>query len=129
MPQSMNAWAPSEQTLPSKYNAHVTLTLRTILHVDGETTLWITTTSHPYCCQLNQRYTTCYMEQPHNCNEQLVANTSSPAPLITVSRLFCKLVLPFYLSEGKSCHQTILSRLFMAAEILAVRCSCVAVPL
>ena len=37
--------------------AHVALTLRTILHVDGETTLWITT-SHPYCCQLNQRYTT-----------------------------------------------------------------------
>ena len=25
--------------------AHVALTLRTILHVDGETTLWITTTS------------------------------------------------------------------------------------
>ena len=53
--------------------AHVTLTLRTILHVDGETTLWITTTSDPYCCQLNQRYTTCYMEQPHNCNEQRVS--------------------------------------------------------
>ena len=43
------------------------------------------------------------------------ANTSSPAPLVTVSRLFCILVLPFYLSEGQSCHQTILSRLFMAA--------------
>ena len=52
---------------------HVALTLRKILHVDGETTLWITTTSDPYCCQLNQRYTTCYMEQPHNCNEQLVS--------------------------------------------------------
>ena len=51
--------------------AHVASTLRTILHVDGETTLWITT-SDPYCCQLNQRYTTCYMEQPHDCNEQLV---------------------------------------------------------
>ena len=38
--------------------AHVALTPRTILHVDGETTMWITTTSDPYCCQLNQRYTT-----------------------------------------------------------------------
>ena len=56
------------------------------------------------------------------------ANTSSPAPLVTVIRLVCILVLPFYLSEGQSCHQTILSRLFMAAEILADRCSCVAVP-
>ena len=27
--------------------AHVALSLRTILHVDGETTLWITTTSDP----------------------------------------------------------------------------------
>ena len=42
--------------------------------------------------------------------------------------LFFTLVLTFYLSEGHSCHQTILSSLFMAAEILAVRCSCVAVP-
>ena len=56
------------------------------------------------------------------------ANTSSPAPLVTVSRLFSILVWTFYLSEGQTCHQTILSRLFTAAEILAVRCSCVAVP-
>ena len=28
------------------------------------------TTSEPDCCQLNQRYTTCYMDRPHNCNEQ-----------------------------------------------------------
>ena len=54
--------------------AHVTLNLRTIYTpygwrddpVDNDN-------SHPYCCQVNQRYTTCYMEQPHNCNEQLVS--------------------------------------------------------
>ena len=61
------------------------MTLRTILHVDGETTLWITTTSEPYayCCQFHQRYTTCYMEQPHDCNEQLV----SQPPLTDVTGL------------------------------------------
>ena len=56
------------------------------------------------------------------------ANTSSPAPLVTVSRLFCIVVLPFYLSEGQSSHQTILSRLCMVAQIVAAHCSCVAVP-
>ena len=39
---------------------------------------------------------------------------------MTISRLFCILVLPFYLSEGQSSHQTTLSRLFMAADIVAV---------
>ena len=56
--------------------AYVALTSMTItyhleLHLDGETTMWIMTASEQDCCQLNQRYTTCYMDQPHNCNEQL----------------------------------------------------------
>ena len=41
------------------------------IHLHGETTMLITTTSEQDCCQLNQRYTTCYMDPPHNCNEQL----------------------------------------------------------
>ena len=60
-----DAWASSscERTEPSQvcaysidfYDNNIPL-----LHLDGETTMWITTTSEPDCCQLNQRYTTCY---------------------------------------------------------------------
>ena len=77
-----DAWASSscERTVPSKvcacsidfYDNNIPL-----LHLDGETTMWITTTSEPDCCQLNQRYTTCYMDPPHNCNEQLYTHSIS----------------------------------------------------
>ena len=71
-----DAWASSscERMVPSQvctcsidlYDNNIP-----ILHLDGETTMWITTASEQDCCQLNQWYTTCYMDPPHNCNEQL----------------------------------------------------------
>ena len=77
-----DAWASSscERTVPSQvcawyidiYDNNIPL-----LHLDGETTMWITTTSEPDCRQLNQRHTTCYMDPPHNCNVQLYIPTVS----------------------------------------------------
>ena len=74
-----DAWASSscERTVSSQvcacsidfYNNNIPL-----LHLDGETTMWITTTSEQDCCQLNQRYETCYMDPPHNCNEQYISH-------------------------------------------------------
>ena len=72
-----DVWASSscERTVPSQvcacsidlYDNNIPL-----LHMDGETTMWITTASEQDCCQLNQRYQhTIKMDPPHNCNEQL----------------------------------------------------------
>ena len=61
-----DTWASSscERTVPSQvcsrsidfYDNNIPL-----LYLGGETTMWITTTSEPDCCQLNQLYTTCYI--------------------------------------------------------------------
>ena len=71
-----DAWASSScgRTMPSKVCAcsiDICDNNISLLHLDSETTMWITTSSEPDSCQLNQRYTTCYMDPPHNCNEQL----------------------------------------------------------
>ena len=63
-----------EQTVPSQVCAcGIALYDNTIplLDLDGETTLYTRTAAEPDSWQLNQRYTTYYMDPPHNCNEQL----------------------------------------------------------
>ncbi len=88
-----DAWASSscERIVPSEvcarsidfYDNNILL-----LHLDGETTMWITTTSEPDCCQLNQRYITCYMGPPHNCNEHIPTVSQSRTDVTGLSDMW-----------------------------------------